>query len=190
LAPPLGFNTCRHTLKLHSTHSTSSMASILSQEAHRRCYHAVSGATTRVVRSSRWYHRGSLTSIDFGSDPPSPSSLAASTSTFRTFPAIQCTEYSDRIAIITRINAAKSIGISKRWVANQSTPPHTKPSSFYEEYEGLKARRNKSIIMNPEGLGQHILPGNYVTRKNEKTGVERKVFLEHAHGYFWALKVR
>jgi hypothetical protein len=44
--------------------------------------------------------------------------------------------------------------------------------------------------MHPEGHGQHILPGNFVIKKHPKTVAERKVFLEHALGYFWAFKVR
>ena len=43
--------------------------------------------------------------------------------------------------------------------------------------------------MNPNGYGQQILPGNYVIKKHPKTGIDKKVFLEHALGYFWALKV-
>ena len=70
---------------------------------------------------------------------------------------------------------------SERCFSNQS--------SWKEEYEGLLAQRNGNIIMHPEGLGQKILPGNFVIKKNEATGVETKVLLEHALGYFWALKV-
>lgn len=40
-----------------------------------------------------------------------------------------------------------------------------------------------------QGLGQKILPGNYVVKKHPKTGVYKKIFLEHALGYFWAFKV-
>ena len=40
-----------------------------------------------------------------------------------------------------------------------------------------------------QGLGQKILPGNYVVKKHPKTGVHKKIFLEHALGYFWAFKV-
>ncbi|KAL7467841.1 hypothetical protein ACHAXS_012114 [Conticribra weissflogii] len=61
-------------------------------------------------------------------------------------------------------------------------------SSWDAEYEGLKARRNKNIVMHPEGLGKNILPGDFVLKKNPRTGVERKVLLEHALGYFWAVK--
>lgn len=43
--------------------------------------------------------------------------------------------------------------------------------------------------MHPDGHGKDILPGNYVIKKHPKTGQERKVILEHALGYFWALKV-
>jgi hypothetical protein len=64
------------------------------------------------------------------------------------------------------------------------------PSSWEAEYEELIARRNKNILMHPLGHGQHILPGNFVVKKNPKTGAEKKVMLEHALGYFWAFKVR
>lgn len=42
--------------------------------------------------------------------------------------------------------------------------------------------------MHPEGHGRNILPGNYVIKTHPKTGVEKKVFLDHALGYFWAIK--
>lgn len=63
------------------------------------------------------------------------------------------------------------------------------PSSFESEYEGLIAKRNKNIRMHPDGIGQQILPGNFVIKKNPKTGAEKKVILEHALGFFWAFKV-
>lgn len=50
-------------------------------------------------------------------------------------------------------------------------------------------RRNKNICMHPNSTGKDILPGNYVIKVNQSTGVERKVILEHEMGYFWALKV-
>lgn len=56
------------------------------------------------------------------------------------------------------------------------------------EYEALTAQRNKSIIMNPAGQGQNILPGGYVLKKDPKKGRYRKVILEHSLGYFWAIK--
>jgi len=56
------------------------------------------------------------------------------------------------------------------------------------EDERLIAQRNKNIIMHPEGHGKKILPGNFVIKKNPRTGVEKKVMLEFALGYFWALK--
>ncbi len=56
------------------------------------------------------------------------------------------------------------------------------------EYEGLTAQRNKSIIMNPAGQGQHILPGGFILKKDPKKGGHRRVILEHALGYFWAIK--
>lgn len=63
------------------------------------------------------------------------------------------------------------------------------PSSDLDtEFEGLTAQRNKSIIMNPAGQGQHILPGGFILKKDSKKGGHRRVFVEHALGYFWAFK--
>jgi ATPase complex subunit ATP10 len=62
------------------------------------------------------------------------------------------------------------------------------PSTWEAEYEELIARRNKSIIMHPNGYGQHILPGNYVTKIHPKTGAVKRVMLEFEYGHFWALK--
>jgi hypothetical protein len=64
------------------------------------------------------------------------------------------------------------------------------PSSWECEYEELVARRNRHVVMNPLGHGHRILPGNYVVKVDPKTGIEKKVMLEHALGYFWAFKVR
>ena len=63
------------------------------------------------------------------------------------------------------------------------------PSSDLDtEFEGLTAQRNKSIIMNPAGQGQHILPGGFILKKDPKKGGHRRVFVEHSLGYFWAIK--
>ena len=62
------------------------------------------------------------------------------------------------------------------------------PPTWEDEYEELIARRNKSIIMHPDGHGQHILPGNYVTKIHPKTGAVKRVMLEFAYGHFWAFK--
>ena len=64
------------------------------------------------------------------------------------------------------------------------------PSSWEAEYEERIARRNKNIVMHPLGHGQHILPGNFILKKNPQTGAEKKVMLENSLGYFWGLKVR
>lgn len=55
---------------------------------------------------------------------------------------------------------------------------HKASAPFDEEYEGLKARRIQGIRPHPDGTTQHILPGNYVIKKNERTGREKRVFLE------------
>ena len=73
---------------------------------------------------------------------------------------------------------------------NKSQSPFEQPSLFTAEYERQRLRRNKNIHMHPAGTGKDILPGNYVIKVNERTGVERKVILEHEKGYFWALRVR
>jgi hypothetical protein len=70
-----------------------------------------------------------------------------------------------------------------------SQSPFEQPSIYEAEFEKLRMRRIKSIRMHPDSTGKDILPGNYVIKVNERTGVERKVILEHEMGYFWALKV-
>lgn len=50
------------------------------------------------------------------------------------------------------------------------------------EGTGGPYQRNRSIIMNPDGTGSHILPGGFVNRDG------RRVVLEKAYGYFWMLK--
>ena len=55
---------------------------------------------------------------------------------------------------------------------------HQASAPFDEEYEGLRARRIQGIRPHPDGTTQHILPGNYVIKKNARTGVEKRVFLE------------
>lgn len=82
--------------------------------------------------------------------------------------------------IIGRGDSAGSTSLFRRTLSN--------PSLWDTEYEALIAQRNKNIIMHPEGHGQKILPGNYVIKRNPTTGAEKKVFLEHALGYFWAIK--
>ncbi|KAL3766403.1 hypothetical protein ACHAWO_008067 [Cyclotella atomus] len=69
-----------------------------------------------------------------------------------------------------------------------SQSPFEQPSIYEAEFEKLRMRRIKSIRMHPDSTGKDILPGNYVIKVNERTGVERKVILEHEMGYFWALK--
>lgn len=71
-----------------------------------------------------------------------------------------------------------------------SSNRNSSSSPWDAEYQGRIARRNKNIRLHPDGHGQHILPGNFVSKKHPKTGAERKVLLEHALGYFWAFKVR
>ena len=74
-------------------------------------------------------------------------------------------------------------------VSSSSYRTFSTTTNFNDEYEKQLQLRNKNIIMNPNSLGQQILPGNYVIKKHPKTGIDKKVFLEHALGYFWALKV-
>lgn len=66
--------------------------------------------------------------------------------------------------------------------------PSSSEDDWGAEYESLTAQRNKSIIMNPAGQGQHILPGGFILKRDPKNGGHRKVILEHALGYFWAVK--
>jgi hypothetical protein len=62
--------------------------------------------------------------------------------------------------------------------AQHVRPFSSGPSSDLDtEFEGLTAQRNKSIIMNPAGQGQHILPGGFILKKDPKKGEHRRVFV-------------
>ena len=60
----------------------------------------------------------------------------------------------------------------------------------YLEIEELIKKRHGGILMNSEGSSKLILPGNYVTKTNKKTGLKKKVPVERELGHFWMLKVR
>ena len=49
-------------------------------------------------------------------------------------------------------------------------------------------KRHQGIIMNENGLSQHVLPGGYIVKTNQKTGDKKMVGLERSMGYFWDLK--
>ena len=76
----------------------------------------------------------------------------------------------------------RSSGPTSRIGGVETTPltavRHNASAPFDEECEGLKARRIQGIRPHPDGTTQHILPGNYVIKKNERTGREKRVFLE------------
>lgn len=48
--------------------------------------------------------------------------------------------------------------------------------------------RHAGIFMNPNGLSQHVLPGDQIVKTNQKTGNKRMVAIERSLGYFWYLK--
>ena len=53
----------------------------------------------------------------------------------------------------------------------------------------LMHNRHQGITMNKDGLSQHVLPGEYIVKTNQKTGDKKMVGLERSMGYFWELKV-
>jgi len=58
-----------------------------------------------------------------------------------------------------------------------------------EARERMK-KRHIGIIVNEKGIGNFILPGDYVIKTDPRTCTERKVRTERSFGYFWMLKVR
>merc|ERR1740120_657374 len=57
-----------------------------------------------------------------------------------------------------------------------------------EEFKKLEKKRNKSIVMNPNGYSHQILPLNKIYRLDEKTGEKRIVGVDRVYGHFWMLK--
>jgi len=53
---------------------------------------------------------------------------------------------------------------------------------------GLLKLRHEGIIMNPDGIGKDILPGERVIKENKKLMTKRMVQIEQKFGYFWTLK--
>lgn len=50
-------------------------------------------------------------------------------------------------------------------------------------------RRHNGILMDPEGHSARILPGGqYIMKRNEATGEEKKVLIERYYGHFWMIK--
>lgn len=49
-------------------------------------------------------------------------------------------------------------------------------------------KRIHDIRMNPKSISSQILPGDYIFKKDERTGKERKVLVDRAYGYFWMMK--
>lgn len=85
------------------------------------------------------------------------------------------------------VSASQSTASSVRSFSGPSSSPED-DDEWGAEYAALTAQRNKSIIMNPAGQGQNILPGGFVLKKDPKKGGYRKVVLEHQLGFFWAIK--
>ena len=52
----------------------------------------------------------------------------------------------------------------------------------------LMAKRHSGILMNPDSISQHVLPGNQMVKTNQKTGEKKIVAIERSAGYFWFLK--
>lgn len=53
----------------------------------------------------------------------------------------------------------------------------------------LMQNRHEGIKMNPKGISQHVLPGEYIVKTNPRTGDKKMVGLERSMGFFWDLKV-
>lgn len=65
---------------------------------------------------------------------------------------------------------------SRRYMS--SVPP-------FRGFEDANPTRIEGIKVNPESVGNSILPGNLVYKFYKWTGNTRKIPLELAHGYFW-----
>lgn len=109
---------------------------------------------------------------------------------------LQTTCSTSHVAISSFLLRSNTYGVSASCYQSASPsvrgfsegPSPSQEDDWGAEYNALTAKRNKSIIMNPNGQGKNILPGGFVLKKDQKKGGYRKVILEHSLGYFWAIK--
>ena len=93
----------------------------------------------------------------------------------------------------TAVTASTS---SSRWFLQALSPPSIAIRSFATtddktDFSKLLKNANpdriQGVVVNPESVGNKILPGNLVYKKYKWSGNTRKVPMELDHGYFWMI---
>ncbi|KAG7339489.1 ATP10 protein [Nitzschia inconspicua] len=69
--------------------------------------------------------------------------------------------------------------------SSASSSSSSKPSSSWNRLEDANPERIHGIQVNPDSLGNDILPGNMIYKTYKWTGNVRKIPVELARGYFW-----
>lgn len=70
---------------------------------------------------------------------------------------------------------------------NNATTKPIKDFTKLQRLEDANPERIRDIQVNPESVGNKILPGNFVYKYYKRTGNTRKVPVEIEHGYFWMM---
>ena len=70
---------------------------------------------------------------------------------------------------------------------SSAPPPGDTDFPGLRRFEDANPTRIQGINVNPNGIGNRVLPGNLVYKYYKWTGNTRKIPLELAHGYFWML---
>ena len=90
-----------------------------------------------------------------------------------------------------RQTTVQNVGISSRYLA--SSPPSPLPdenddsASTTDWLRDANPKRIRGIRVNPDSVGDRVLPGNLVYKKYKFSGNVRKIPLELDAGYFWMM---
>lgn len=88
----------------------------------------------------------------------------------------------------SRTEYARTIALTPvRAFSNKSQPPKDADFSKERSFEDANPERIHGIQVNPDSIGDQVLPGKLVYKHYKWTGNTRKVPLELVHGYFWML---
>jgi hypothetical protein len=101
-----------------------------------------------------------------------------------------------RTAVTASTRALLKPNPSSRWFLQTLSPSSIAIRSFAttdEKTDFSKLLKNanpdriQGIVVNPESVGNKILPGNLIYKKYKWSGNTRKVPMELEHGYFWMI---
>jgi mitochondrial ATPase complex subunit ATP10 len=79
----------------------------------------------------------------------------------------------------------QSYSVTSRFLFQKKEPLSLPESSSFKRLEEANPERIHGIKVNPDSLGNEILPGNLIYKTYKLTGNVRKIPVELVKGYFW-----